>query len=157
FVTGFLDQRTPDMERQHGGLERSVVDTALLRDFVVILRREERGGVVVRLLGFHYVAEVHQPVVPGILGDDRVWGSVVGHHIRDVAGGQRPDDLLHQRGEGNEREVDLVSARLLVSLNHRAEADVLLANEALRPPYTHGRGRGIGEEWSPEACGRGSA
>src|SRR5438067_12439358 len=77
------------------------------------------------------------------------------HHVRDVAGGQRSDDLLHQRRERNQRVVDFVAARLLVSRDHRAEADILLANEALGPPYGHGGGRRLGDERSPKGTGSG--
>jgi len=141
------------VERQHGHLERRVVDAALLRDVVVILGREDRHGMILRLLGLHDVGEVEQLAVPGILRDDRVGGGVVAHDVRDVARGQRPDDLLHQRRERNEGKVDLVAARLLVFRDHGAEADVLLANEALRPPYAHGRSRRIGDVGSSEGAG----
>src|SRR6202022_3487625 len=69
------------------------------------------------------------------------------------ADGQRPDDLLHQRRERNEGVVDLVAARLLVFRDQRAEAAILLANEALGPPYGRGRGRRIGDEGSSEDSG----
>src|SRR5262249_8013854 len=53
----------------------------------------------------------------------------------------------------NEGMVDLVAARLFVFRDHGTEADVLLANEALGPPYAHGRGRRIGDEGSCQSSG----
>src|SRR5262245_43279694 len=153
FVTGLLDQRVPNVDRRHGPPVGNAVVATLLRNVVEILGRKNCRRMVLRLLGLNDVSHVDKPVVPGILWYHRLEGGLVTHQIRDVAAGQCGDDLLHQRPERNEAGVNGVAARLFVLRDHVAEGIVLLADEALDPPYACGLGCRVGNERSPEGSG----
>ena len=108
---------------------------------------------VVRLLRLDHVGQVDDFVVPGVLWEDCLAGVVVLHEIRHVAAGQRRDDLLHDRPERNDAEVDNVAARLLVLRDHPFEGGVLLGDEPLGPPHMRGGGRRIGNIGPSEGSG----
>src|SRR5262249_48779323 len=155
FVSGFLDQRAPDVKRQRAGHVRGQVEAALFGDVVVVLRREQRGRMVVGFLRLHDVGRVGEPVVPGILRNDRVGSGGMGEQVRHVAAGERRDDLLHQGPERNDAEVDDVAARLLVGGDHAFQGVVLLPDEALAPPDVRGLGRGVGNVGPADGSRRG--
>ena len=143
---GLLDHRVPDVERQHAAFDRNVGVAALLGDVVVVLGRQQRRRMEVILLGLDDVCDVKQLVVPGILRHDRLVGDVVEHDVGCVAAGQARDDLLHRRPEGDEAELDLVAARLLVGRHQVLERFVLFLDEALDPQDARRLGLCIGNE-----------
>src|SRR5262249_38648739 len=85
---------------------------------------------------------------PDILRNYRYASAVVIHHIRDIAACQCRNDLLPDRREWNNADVDRVPARLLILSDDIAEGGVLLGNETLGPPYACGLGRCVGDEGS---------
>ena len=134
-----------------------VVEAALLGDVVVVLRRQERGRMIVLLLRLDHVADVDEPVVPGVLRHHRLIGDVVGQHVGHVAAGERRDDFLHQRRERHEAVIDDVAACLLVLGHHRVERGVLFLHETLDPPHARGFRLGVGDVGTSERRDRGQS
>jgi hypothetical protein len=81
----------------------------------------------------------------------------VRNHIRNIAAGEPRDDLLQQRRKRDQAVINRVAALLLILGDHRPKGSVLFRDEALGPPYGHGRGRGIGDEGPREGSSGGKA
>ena len=100
------------------------------------------------------VADLDHFVVPGVLRNDDLRRNVVRYEVRDIAAGDRRNDLLHQRGEGDQAVVDRVAARLLVFVDDPLERGIFLGHETLGPPDGRGLGRSIGDKGASERAGR---
>src|ERR1700722_13504403 len=77
---GLLDQIAPNMDWGARLLDRSQVEAAFPRGIVVEAGAPQRGRAELRSVDFHDVAYVDQPVVPGVLRQNRR-GSVMENEV----------------------------------------------------------------------------
>src|SRR5215469_6440344 len=117
---GLLNKRIPDMKRQRRGFVWSLVRATRFGDAIVVTRPEISSWMQLRLQRINYVAEVHEFVFPSVLRDNSRLLDVVRHHIRNVAAGERRNNLLHQGRKRDEAIIDSVAALFLVVGNHVA-------------------------------------
>src|SRR5262249_50205372 len=156
FVARLLDQRVPNVKRRYGRHEREVVEAALFRDTIVVLRRQKDRRVELQSLGFYDLRQVLELAVPSIQRDGRPEGGTF-NQIRYITSGYGRDDLLNHRPEWDDAVIYGVAARLLVLRHHVAERGVLLGNEALEPPYGCGLGGRVGDEWPSQGSSGGKS
>src|SRR5262249_30652875 len=67
------------------------------------------------------------------------------------------DDLLTLRRKGDNAQVDLVAARLLIVGDDLLQCHILVLHEALRPPHGRGRRRRIGDIGTRDTSSRGKS
>ncbi len=151
-VAGLFDQRAPDMERGHRTGMGDAVEAAPLLDAVIQEGVGEHGRVHLRLLRLDDVGHVDEIALPGLKRGSL--GRGYAHRVGHLTAGDRRDDLLPQRRERRDGQLDQVAARFFVIRDDLADRRVLLGDKALRPPQCRGGGRRVGDVGPREASRR---
>jgi len=120
------------MVRQCALIVRHAIKAALFRNAVIAAHVDQRGLAKLLALRRYDVADIDQLVVPSMQGDEFGW--LVDVSVGKDAALQRRDDLLAQRRERNNAELDLVAAGLPVIGDDLFDCHILFLDEALRPP-----------------------